>query len=634
MSGIEQPSNAFVSDLKEEQQQQQDTDQVQSIAAPNVTSTTETDGFDWFGGPSDRRSGQEGGNMNSTFQDPESEAIWGTLKQLLPSQVRIVFFLTIGALLLIPSILGVLGTPLPHYFGISLHVYTITGLTILYLPGFMISVVRAIAGMLRRSLLWSKTELPSYIDAISIPLCVAVCGSILYGLWALELPVCDPNDPDCYWKYVHRLYYVMLGSCAAFSFEVALMKKWCNNYRRQTYQARIIDNRFKCYIVEQMKLAAKARRQAQSMAAGGIDQSQTSASQVAGVGGMLSRIAGYAPIPQEVSRIARIRDFSWFQKQVNSVVLMEHYQKFNESQTINPMDAKRMAKDIFEALCPEDRDFLVKDDFARFVPPDALDDSYYVFDHDRDGEVTRLEFRNTIVDIFAEQRHLAKAIADADMAISKMNTVVVVAMWICVSFVAMALCGVSVGNMLTLSLSTILGVNVIIGDVVRSILASIMFVIVNHTYDIGDIIVIGSPEDAETLVVQHVNLLTTIFKRWNGQEVYFANHFLIEKPITNLSRSPDQWERVDFTLPSNVNEDQLDVMRDRFGEFFKLNNADFFNAFDMRAVVAADTGKAESDLEHIRFSLRVKCRPTNDAEKQWNRHSRLLKVVKRIIEQV
>lgn len=78
--------------------------------------------------------------------------------------------------------------------------------------------------------------------------------------------------------------------------------------------------------------------------------------------------------------------------------------------------------------------------------------------------MTRLEFRTTIVDIFAEQRHLSRSLAEADMAISKINQIVVLAMWIVVGFAAMIACGITVENMLTLSLSTILGVNVIFED--------------------------------------------------------------------------------------------------------------------------------------------------------------------------
>ena len=549
-------------------------------------------------------------------------------------QIRVLFFILILLVFAVPSVLGILGSPLPIYFGISLHIYTITGLTILYLPGLIIVVVRQVAGLFRRSLLWSKTELPSYIDSISIPLCVGICVSILYGLWRYELPTCNPDDSICLWRYANRLYYVMLGSCVAFAIEVAVMKQWCNNYRRQTYQARIVDNRFKCYIVEQMKLAARSRREEAAEGVGASSGAHPTQQTSAGIGGLLNKIAGYAPIPRDLSRIARIRDFAWFQQQVNSMVLMENYQKIGEQETVSDMEAKKTAKEIFETLCPPGRDYLAKQDFAGFVPADALDDSYYVFDHDRDGEITKQEFRNTVVTIYAEQRHLAQSISDADMAISKLNTIVVIGMWLGVGFAVMISCDIAVQNMLALSLSTILGINVIIGDVVRSILASIMFVFVNHPYDIGDVVLVGPPDDAEILAVQQVNLMTTVFKRWNCQELYFANHILIEKPVTNLSRSPDQWERVDFTLPSSANEQQLDTLRDGFSAFFRENNADFFSTFDMRAIVAADSGKAESDLENIRFSLRARCKPTNDAEKQWNRHSRLLKQVKSLMSQL
>lgn len=589
------------------------------------------DDFDWFGGAADIRADQQRTSA-ATFRQPQSETVMSAFRSAVPRVIRMAFFIVVGALLVGTTVVGMLDPDiLPEYWGVPLNVLTLTALTVVYLPGLILYIVTKVAKYFRLSLSWSRTELAAYIEATSVPLAVGICGTILYGIWAVELPSCPPDNAECYWKYVHRMYYVMVGGCIVFAIERALMKQWCNNYRRQTYQAKIIDNRFKCYVVEQMKSAARSR-----VAGAPSNGSPRPAGQQGVIGGLLTKISGYAPIPIPTDLgLTRLRDFSWFKEHLNSVVLMEHYQRAaEEEQVLSDREARIMAKDIFEALCPPDRDYLTREDFAGFVPGDALDDSYYVFDRDRDGSITKLELRNTIVDIYSEQRNLTVAIAEADQAISKLNTIVVTAMWLVTGFVSMIAFDIAVQNMLTLSLSTILGVNVIIGDVVRSILSSIMFVFVNHPYDIGDVVIVGNPEVAEVLTVQRVDLLTTVFRRWNCQELYYANHILITQPITNLARSPDQWERVDFVLPSRVGEEQLDLIRDRLSEFFRSNNVDFFAHFDLRAVVAADSGKAESDLDRIRFSLRVKCKPTNDAEKQWNRHGRLLKVVKQLTEEL
>ena len=229
MSGIEEPSAAFLTVHTEEQAEERASSNSTLASkgpgnSPNPSdpgNIDEEEDFDWFGGRGDRILEQ---SQSQTTTAPESEAIWASLMAMVPKPIRDAFFVVIGVLLLIPTLLGFAGVPMPKYLKVYLHVYTLTGLTLLYLPGLIIKLVQKTARKLRRSLLWSKTELPSYIDAVSVPLTVSVCASILYTLWALELPPCKP-DRICLFRYVHRLYYVGLGSCVGFSVEIALMRQ-------------------------------------------------------------------------------------------------------------------------------------------------------------------------------------------------------------------------------------------------------------------------------------------------------------------------------------------------------------------------------------------------------------------------
>ena len=204
MSGVDTPSNEFVQDYAQDQAEEKSMLSVSPTfsatsstnRSPLINGDDEEADFDWFGGRADRALEQQ---SSTTPSNPESEVIWGTIKAIVPRQLQVVFFIVLG--LLIPIVLGLLGSPMPKYRGIYLHVYTLTVLTILYLPGLIIRLVRAIAQSLRRTLLWSKTDLPSYIDSISIPMCVPVfstdCGRMNCQSVVRERCACTPMSIDC-----------------------------------------------------------------------------------------------------------------------------------------------------------------------------------------------------------------------------------------------------------------------------------------------------------------------------------------------------------------------------------------------------------------------------------------------------
>ncbi|XP_057963878.1 mechanosensitive ion channel protein 10-like isoform X2 [Malania oleifera] len=50
------------------------------------------------------------------------------------------------------------------------------------------------------------------------------------------------------------------------------------------------------------------------------------------------------------------------------------------------------------------------------------------------------------------------------------------------------------------------------------------------------------------MVVEEMNILTTVFLRYDMEKIYYPNSLLLTKPISNFYRSPDMGDGIDFTI--------------------------------------------------------------------------------------
>lgn len=297
-------------------------------------------------------------------------------------------------------------------------------------------------------------------------------------------------------------------------------------------------------------------------------------------------------------------------------------------------DAKAIAKDLFGRLCSADRDYIIPNDFLSiFQGRAALRDAYGIFDRDQDGTVTKTEFRHTCIMVYREMRNLAISVLHAGDAFRKLADSVHLLVVLGLTFVCLAVFGVHVQSLFAVALSLILGLNVLIGDVAKRSFQGIVFLFVDHPYDVGDRVLVSSLSEADPLQVHRINMLTTVFHRWNGQEVYAPNANLAMATIYNISRSAEQWERIDFQVALEEDKagpqtDKIALFRDRLEAFLKTRGADYVAAYELKPVIAGEIGRAEQHLDQLRMTLRVQCRPTMDSQKRWSRHSKLLSFVR------
>lgn len=54
------------------------------------------------------------------------------------------------------------------------------------------------------------------------------------------------------------------------------------------------------------------------------------------------------------------------------------------------------------------------------------------------------------------------------------------------------------------------------------------------------------------MIVEEMNILTTVFLRYDNEKIYYPNAVLLSKPISNFYRSPEMWDSIDFTIDAST----------------------------------------------------------------------------------
>jgi len=60
-----------------------------------------------------------------------------------------------------------------------------------------------------------------------------------------------------------------------------------------------------------------------------------------------------------------------------------------------------------------------------------------------------------------------------------------------------------------------------------------------------------------------MNIMTTVFLRYDNLKIYYPNSVLATKPIMNYYRSPDMGEAIDFSIHVATPVEKLALMKER-----------------------------------------------------------------------
>ncbi|KAI9004677.1 Mechanosensitive ion channel-domain-containing protein [Gaertneriomyces semiglobifer] len=297
----------------------------------------------------------------------------------------------------------------------------------------------------------------------------------------------------------------------------------------------------------------------------------------------------------------------------------KYIKQFARMDATGHVQAGKLARKIFGALGGYEQEALQPKDFEPcFSDPQDAVEAFALMDQDGNGSVTKKELKESIVGIYREHRRLARAMRDLSHVIGKLDIFFTCITCFITFCVALPVFGISLTAMLPFT-SFILALSFVFGTAARTAFECLLFLFVTHPYDAGDRVFI----DNQSLFVEEVGVLTTVFRRLDGQLIYAPNPLLQSKLIHNIRRSRDQSEAIEIQVIFDTPEDKLKTLHQKMIEYVKSEPREFQPVCDMHILDIENQNKVK-----LSFILKHKGN-WQDGSKRWNRRTMFMYALKR-----
>lgn len=290
----------------------------------------------------------------------------------------------------------------------------------------------------------------------------------------------------------------------------------------------------------------------------------------------------------------QLSSFNQFKKSISNIVLVDKPTATTGGVDKSKMDinsddyAKKVARKLFYALAyPEGYHGLEEDnrrylDIFAFIPyfkdRDQATEAFKVFDKDGNGNVSRREFRDTVVQIYRERKSLAQSIRDTSQALGKIDTILLVISSLITLVICLSIFQVDFWAAL-IPFGTLLAAFTFIFDTsAKSLFVGILFQFVTHPYDSGDLVMI----DGNYMRVENIGILGTVFVGGDGSQQYVPTAVLLTKIICNIRRSGPMGESLVFNIDFRTDNDLILALREKLLEWVQSQSRDFGPGFDLR----------------------------------------------------
>lgn len=226
----------------------------------------------------------------------------------------------------------------------------------------------------------------------------------------------------------------------------------------------------------------------------------------------------------------------------------------------SPAQAKKVARSIYKAYQRDpSRRYLVLSDFAPAYPsdPEGARHAFAVFDRDGNGDISQLEIKNTVLEVFKERRILSQAMQDLNHAVGQLDLILVIISCIFILFEAFAIFNVNASKTLSSFYTMGVAFAFVFKESAQNLFDSIIFLFVTHPFDSGDLIQLGD----SVYVVKRLSLLSTELVTTEAMNLYMANTVLATSNIINYRRSKHQYEETRIQVAFDTPWEKLDAVQ-------------------------------------------------------------------------
>uniref|UniRef100_A0A2P2Q3C4 Uncharacterized protein MANES_16G097400 n=1 Tax=Rhizophora mucronata TaxID=61149 RepID=A0A2P2Q3C4_RHIMU len=130
------------------------------------------------------------------------------------------------------------------------------------------------------------------------------------------------------------------------------------------------------------------------------------------------------------------------------------------------------------------------------------------------------------------------------------------------------------------------------------------------------------------MVVEEMNILTTIFLRYDNQKIYYPNSVLATKPISNFYRSPEMIDAVDFAVDVSTSIETIGVLKSRIKAYLESKPQHWRPSLILQAKEIEDVNKMRMGL-YVNHTINFQ-----NSGARGKRRSDLVLEMKNIFEQL
>ncbi|KAH0708422.1 hypothetical protein KY284_009849 [Solanum tuberosum] len=252
-----------------------------------------------------------------------------------------------------------------------------------------------------------------------------------------------------------------------------------------------------------------------------------------------------------------------------------NYEDETAVQITSEKKAKAAAKQIFNNVAKPGSKFIYLEDLMRFMREDEASKTMCLIESGTETRgISKRALKNWAVNAFRERRALALSLNDTKTAVNKLHQMLNVLVAIIILVIWLLILRVATMHFLVLMSSQILLVVFIFGNSAKTTFEAIIFLFVMHPFDVGDRVEV----DGVQMVVEEMNILTTVFLRYDNQKIIYPNSVLSTKPISNYYRSPDMGDSVDFSIHISTPMEKIAMMKEKITRYIENRSDHWYPA--------------------------------------------------------
>ncbi|KAB1209423.1 Mechanosensitive ion channel protein 10 [Morella rubra] len=256
-------------------------------------------------------------------------------------------------------------------------------------------------------------------------------------------------------------------------------------------------------------------------------------------------------------------------------------------------EAKAAAYRVFHNVAKPGSKYIDEEDLLRFMKKEEVDNVLPLIQGAAEtGKIKRKALKTWLVNVYLERKSLVHSLNDTKTAVDELNKLVSVIVVVLTLIVWLLLMGFLTTQILLLISSQLLLVAFMFGNTAKTVFEAIIFVFVMHPFDVGDRCVV----DGVQMVVEEMNILSTVFLKYDNEKIFYPNSVLATKPISNFYRSPEMGDSVEFAIDISTSIETIGALKARIKAYLESKPQHWRAGHSMVVKEIEDVNKMKMDL--------------------------------------